>query len=147
MDDTRSFDHQGLEVLTAEECWELIRSQPVGRVAYMDAGQPMILPVNHGLMGHQVVIRTGRGALLNEAMMDRSIAFEVDSFDPGLRTGWSVVVRGVAKPVYSDVDLGSLGLDPWADGIARDDVLALRADEVSGRRIVRAPSGARADNG
>ena len=141
MTDTEPIDHQGLQVLTASECWELIRETPVGRVAFLADGQPTIYPVNHVLQGRRIVIRTSKGALLHEALMSRPVAFEVDGFDPEGRTGWSVLVRGVAEPLRTDVDLDGLGLVPWADAIARDDAVVLLVDDVSGRRIVRAGSG------
>ena len=34
-----SLDHQGMEVLSPEECWELIKGVPVGRIAFVDAGE------------------------------------------------------------------------------------------------------------
>ncbi|HEY6533441.1 MAG TPA: pyridoxamine 5'-phosphate oxidase family protein [Acidimicrobiales bacterium] len=137
MDDARTFDHQGLEVLTVEECWELVRRAPVGRVGFVEHGQPTILPVNHGLLGHRVVIRTARGALLHEALMNRPIAFEVDGFDAETRTGWSVLVQGLAEPLRTDVEPAEMGLDAWADAISRDDLVVLLPEEISGRRIVR----------
>ena len=136
MTDDRSFDHQGLEVLATDECWDLIRRTPVGRIAFVESGQPTILPVNHALLGHRVVIRTAGGALLNEALLNRPVAFEVDGFDAASRSGWSVLVRGLAEPAHADLDVDDLGLDAWADAIARDDVVVLMPEEVSGRRIL-----------
>lgn len=77
-------DRQGLEVLGPQECWKLIASSPVGRVAFAQEGGPMVLPVNHGLVGHRVVFRTLRGALLHEALMERPVA--VDGVGPGIET-------------------------------------------------------------
>mgnify|MGYP003461861496 FL=1 len=137
MDDLRSFDHQALEVPAVEACWDLVANEPVGRIGFMSDGQPAILPVNHGLLGHRVVIRTARGALLHEALMNRPVAFEVDGFDAEARTGWSVLVRGVVEPLHTDVDPREMGLDAWADAVSRDDLVVLLPDEISGRRIVR----------
>jgi nitroimidazol reductase NimA-like FMN-containing flavoprotein (pyridoxamine 5'-phosphate oxidase superfamily) len=140
MTDGRSIDHQGLEVLSTDECWDLVRETPVGRIAFVESGLPTILPVNHGLLGHRVVIRTAGGALLNEALLNKPVAFEVDGFDEAARTGWSVLVRGMAEPLRTDVDLDELGLDAWADAISRDDAVVLMVEEISGRRIVRETS-------
>jgi hypothetical protein len=137
MTDTGPLDHQGLEVLRPSECWDLIRRSPVGRVAFVHDGQPTIFPVNYALVGRRIIIRTAKGALLHEALMSRSVAFEVDGFDRAGRTGWSVLVRAVAEPLGTDTDLDELGLTPWADAIARDDAVALVVDDISGRRIVR----------
>lgn len=135
-----TIDHQGLEVLTADECWALIGEQPVGRVAFVEAGEPVILPVNHAVAGHRIVFRTARGMLLHEALMDRPVAFEVDGFDADARTGWSVLVQGragLAEDTHDLTDLDELGLDPWADAVDRDDWVTIVVDSVAGRRIAR----------
>lgn len=132
----RSVDHQGLEVLDTEECWRLAAGTPVGRVAFIEAGEPMVLPVNHAIVGHRVVFRTFRGSLLHEALMNEPVAFQVDGFDPAERTGWSVVVRGTADLAEDPDELDALDLHPWADGVVRNDWVQIRADEVTGRRIV-----------
>jgi len=129
-------DHQGLEVLDAEECWELLASIPVGRVAFVQAGEPMVLPVNHAVVGRRVVFRTRPGSLLHEALMREPVAFQVDDFDPVRRSGWSVLVRGVADLAEDPDALWSTELDAWADSVDRDDWVEIRADEVTGRRIV-----------
>jgi nitroimidazol reductase NimA-like FMN-containing flavoprotein (pyridoxamine 5'-phosphate oxidase superfamily) len=129
-------DHQGMEVLSPDECWSLLASMPVGRVAYVEAGEPIVLPVNHTVVGHRVAFRTARGALLHEALMDRSVAFEVDDFDPAQRSGWSVLVRGRAAVADDEDQLEQLGLDAWADSVDRDDWVVILPDEVTGRRIV-----------
>lgn len=121
-------DHQGLEVIPPEECWQLLRDAPVGRVAFIETGDPMILPVNHTVVGHRIVFRTLRGTLLHEALMAASVAFQVDGADPVQRTGWSVLVRGVADladdpdelagpaPVGRHRRPGRLGPDPARRG-------------------------------
>lgn len=134
--DRASVDHQGLEVIGIDECWQLVAGTPVGRVAFVDGGEPMVLPVNHAVVGHRVVFRTFRGSLLHEALMSEPVAFQVDDFDPEERTGWSVVVRGIAEVADDTDELDALGLEPWADSVARDDWVQIRAEEVTGRRIL-----------
>jgi nitroimidazol reductase NimA-like FMN-containing flavoprotein (pyridoxamine 5'-phosphate oxidase superfamily) len=128
-------DHQGLEIIGAEECWNLIAQSPVGRIAFIERGEPTVFPVNHAVVGRRVVFRTARGAALHQALNDRPIAFEVDDFDTGSLTGWSVLVRGVAT-LAADLEDEPVDLVPWADSIDRDDWVAVVAEEVSGRRIV-----------
>lgn len=131
-----SLDHQGLEVIAPEECWQLLADSPVGRVAFNEAGEPMVLPVNHAVVGHRIVFRTLRGSLLHEALMAEPVAFQVDSFDALERTGWSVLVRGVADLAEDPEELEKLELHPWADSVEREDWVQIRAEEISGRRIV-----------
>ena len=115
----------------------MIDDSPVGRVAFVEDGGPVVLPVNHALVGHRVVFRTARGALLHEALMDRPVAFEVDGFDPASRSGWSVLVKGQAHLADDPDALEELGLEAWADAVERNDWVAIQAEEVTGRRIVR----------
>ena len=44
-------DHSGLGVLPREECLRRLRAARVGRVALIDQGEPVILPVNHAMAG------------------------------------------------------------------------------------------------
>ena len=76
-----SLDHSGLGVLSREECLRRIRTARVGRVAFVENGEPVILPVNHGLDGDAVVFRTAPGSKLTAAENDEPVAFEVDAFD------------------------------------------------------------------
>ena len=131
-----NLDHQGLEVLSPDECWQLLRDAPVGRVAFNEAGEPMVLPVNHAVDGHRIVFSTLRGSLLHEALMAEPVAFQVDGFDPLERTGWSVLARGVADLAEDPARLADLELHPWADTVDRDDWVQIRVEEITGRRIV-----------
>src|SRR6478735_1772933 len=92
-------DHSGLGVLSTEECLDRLRSARVGRIAFVSDGEPVILPVNHGMDGDVVVFRTDAGSKLIAADDEVPVAFEVDGFDPDRRTGWSVLLRGVATSV------------------------------------------------
>lgn len=142
MTDTVPVDHRGLEVLASEECLRLLAGSPVGRLAFMEDGSPTILPVNHAMDGWTVVFRTAHGAKLDAASMARSVAFEVDGYDEERRTGWSVVVRGIAEYVWDPEEvarLAEIDIDPWADTRERDRWVRIHPDEITGRRIVRGP--------
>jgi len=130
-------DRHGLEVLGLQDCLDLLASRPYGRLAYLDAGGPSIVPVNHVVDGSTVVIRSLDGGKLGAAIFERPVAFELDDLDPATRTGWSVVVRGRAE-VVDDAEAGRLAadLDSWAvQPGARTTWVRIVADEVSGRRL------------
>lgn len=132
-------DRHGLEILDYEVCLELLASEPVGRVAFVEAGQPQVLPVNHLVRGSRIAFRTAAGSKLDAAVMGRQVAFEVDRYDEQDQSGWSVVVRGQASTVDDPELLAWLQdqhLHPWTDGEARPVWVVIRADDVSGRRIV-----------
>jgi uncharacterized protein len=133
-------DREGLRVLDMAECLARLRSTPVGRVAFVSDGDPVILPVNHGVHESAIVFRTRDGSKLAAAQRAASVAFEADGYDPASRFGWSVLARGVAETVYDDAEIAAyegLGVRPWADARERALWVRIRLDEVSGREIVR----------
>ena len=126
----------GLDVLSADECRELLQTKRVGRVAvYSD--RPAILPVVYALLDGDVVFRTAPGEKLIAAALQRTVAFEIDEYSETARTGWSVDVVGTAEEIVHPDDLEraeALGLEPWA-GEVRDRYVRIRVEELSGRRI------------
>ena len=70
--------------------------QDVGRLVVVDNGRPLIFPVNYALDGEAPVFRTASGTKL-WASTHAPVAFEVDSIDREARSGWSVVVHGIAN--------------------------------------------------
>ena len=129
--------------LTREECLELLASVSVGRVAVqLGDGAPVIRPVNHrfDVQSQSIVFRTGAGSKLVAVRVSTRAAFEVDELDPTTRTGWSVIVLGVADVVVSPAEIARLSatsLVTWAPG-ERGVWVQIRAETVSGRRIVAA---------
>jgi uncharacterized protein len=136
--DSAPVDRYGLEVIGYDECLELLGSQPIGRIAVVHDGVPTILPVTHTMIGASVMFRTRDGSKLEAAIMGRPAAFEVDSYDADLRSGWSVVVRGVVDMI-DDPDrlaqLDEVDLVPWSDAAVDGRWVALQPQEVTGRRI------------
>jgi uncharacterized protein len=138
MSDETATDRHGLEVIGLEECLTLLASRPYGRLAYLDAGSPSIVPVNHLVDGSSIVIRSLDGGKLGAAIFERPVAFELDDIDFTTRTGWSVLVRGRAEVVdEADTEGYAKWLDSWAvrEG-SRTTWVRIVADEVSGRRLV-----------
>jgi uncharacterized protein len=132
-------DPGSLDDLEAAECWRLLATQPVGRVAIIVGHYPLIFPVNYALDGECVVFRTGPGAKL--WAMDRSnVTFQADQIDVARRSGWSVMVNGSGCEVVAGnnpnlaarIEAG--GATPWAPG-ARSHIVRIIADHISGRRI------------
>lgn len=136
-------DRHGLEVLSLAQCLTLLRSRPLGRLAFLEAGAPTILPVNHLVDGSSVVLRSFSGGKLDAAIVGAPVAFELDDHDPARGTGWSVVVRGRAVLVEDDERVARYeqDLDSWAiEPEAASTWIRIVADEVSGRRLRRARS-------
>jgi nitroimidazol reductase NimA-like FMN-containing flavoprotein (pyridoxamine 5'-phosphate oxidase superfamily) len=126
--------------LTSEQCLELLADQCVGRLAVVVAGRPEIFPINYVLDGDAVVFRTNSGTKLAGATQSE-VAFEVDLTHAPSRSGWSVVVHGVAQEV-TDGDradlqerLRVLPLGVWADG-DRPHLMRIAPHEISGRKVL-----------
>jgi len=132
-------DTEGLEVLVAEQCLELLATASLGRVAVTIGAVPAIFPVHYRLLDGQVVFRAGDGTNMHVAVADTVVAFEVDEVDPDWGRGWSVLVVGVARHVRdAEARSGALHRAPdlWASGPGAH-VIAILPGLVSGRRFSR----------
>jgi hypothetical protein len=121
-----------LEELSRDECFELVSTRRVGRLAVMlRAGSPHVVPVNYLLHDETIVFRSGPGAKLT-ALRERPVSFQVDAFDELQRTGWSVLIQGIAHD--SETPPPGLAIDPWVPG-ERDHWVRITPGAVGGRRI------------
>jgi nitroimidazol reductase NimA-like FMN-containing flavoprotein (pyridoxamine 5'-phosphate oxidase superfamily) len=131
------------EELTRERCLELLEGEVLGRLAVVVGGRPDIMPVNYLLDGEGVVIRTAEGTKL-KAASGAPVAFEVDEVDRDLRSGWSVVVHGIAHEIRSlgrdeiTARMLTLPVDPWAGG-DKPFLLRIAPLSITGRLITPEP--------
>jgi nitroimidazol reductase NimA-like FMN-containing flavoprotein (pyridoxamine 5'-phosphate oxidase superfamily) len=105
-----------MEVLEPHECWQLVRSAEVGRLAIAIMNQPDIFPVNYVVDHGSVVFRTAEGTKLAASTLGSSVAFEVDGYEPDKGEAWSVVLKGAAVEIERLDDLlaaTDLPLFPW----------------------------------
>lgn len=126
----------GIEIIDRAECLRLLAGDSVGRLAIDEGGSPLILPVNYGVDGDRVVLRTAEGSKLDA--VHRMVCFEIDDVDRGDHSGWSVVVRGRLEEVApTDRErwdrLGVLP-EPWVHG-PKDHLLVIVPTTISGRRL------------
>lgn len=106
----------GMFALDDEECWELLTDAEVGRLAVAIGNHPDIFPINYVVDDGTIVFRTAAGTKLAGAVLNRLVAFEIDGYEPGARTAWSVVVKGHARPIermQEMFDAEDLPLFPW----------------------------------
>jgi nitroimidazol reductase NimA-like FMN-containing flavoprotein (pyridoxamine 5'-phosphate oxidase superfamily) len=134
----RSFDHAGLEVLTIEECEDRLAASPVGRLGFVDRGEPMVLPVTIAMWERSVVFSTDAGSKLDAAVMSRPVAIEVDEWDAATRQGWSVVVKGLALIVHEPREIAALDrlmVASWVRPGSPKTWVRVLPNEITGRRI------------
>jgi uncharacterized protein len=126
-----------LIVLPEEECLRLLAHGHYGRVAFVDDGRPIVLPVNYVFDRGFVVFRSTVGSKLEAAVSQQHVAFQIDAVDPMYHGGFSVLAYGPTEVVESATEvlrLSELALRPWWPA-ARDRWIRIRVDEVTGRRL------------
>jgi nitroimidazol reductase NimA-like FMN-containing flavoprotein (pyridoxamine 5'-phosphate oxidase superfamily) len=129
---------EGLELLTEEQCAELLAPGGIGRVGVTIAGLPVITPVTFVFYEGGVVFRTGEGSKLRTASTGAVIAFEVDDYSPESRTGWSVLAVGRSHEMTDEGEIAVMNGSapvPWAHG-DRVHYVRLEPEMLTGRRIV-----------
>jgi nitroimidazol reductase NimA-like FMN-containing flavoprotein (pyridoxamine 5'-phosphate oxidase superfamily) len=131
---------EGLELLTEQQCVDLLAQGGIGRVGVTIAGLPVITPVTFVFYDGAVVFRTGEGSKLRAASAGAVVAFEIDDFSSETKTGWSVLAVGRSSEVVDEHQIAEMNGNapvPWADG-ERMHYVQLRPEMLTGRRIVAA---------
>jgi nitroimidazol reductase NimA-like FMN-containing flavoprotein (pyridoxamine 5'-phosphate oxidase superfamily) len=125
--------------LDVDVCWRLMGREFVGRVGFVEDGEPWVLPVNHCVVDSTIVFRTGGETSLHSLAPDVQVAFEVDGSDGTAETGWSVLVKGHLSEVTDAAErarLGELMVHPWAPG-PKDHWMQIVPTQTTGRSISR----------
>ena len=128
---------RNLEPMTEDECTERIMDAPIGRIGFVHDGMPMVVPVNFRWHEDTIVFRTQEGQKLSDSD-SRPVCFEIDSWNQSTRTGWSVILQGIAEEVTSWAEkeqLEQIGLYPWTNEVFRRRWVRVRPTEITGRKI------------
>ncbi len=128
---------EDLELLTEQECVELLARGGIGRVGVTIQGLPVILPVTYVCIDGDVVFRAGTGTKLHVASHRAIVAFEVDRYDSDTQEGWSVLAVGRSSIVIDTAELEAINetdLTPWAGG-TRSSCVRVKPELITGRRI------------
>jgi uncharacterized protein len=116
-------------------CLALLTTQHVGRLI-IDAAEPMARVVNYTAFEQTIIFRSDPGPQI-DAIIDSPVVFEVDMIDERTRSGWSVVVRGIARDHSEHLaGFGEAGanVDPWAPG-SKSRWIGISLDNVAGRLV------------
>ena len=132
---------EGLELLTEDQCRQLLAGGEVGRVGITIGALPAIFPVNYRVVDSAIVFRTSPGTKMSAATEGAVVAFEVDDYQLADRSGWSVLAVGRAE-VVDDLDTTfkalEARLEPFVDG-PRTAIVRIEPLFLSGRRLVHHP--------
>ncbi|GAB3017623.1 pyridoxamine 5'-phosphate oxidase [Mycobacterium bourgelatii] len=130
-----SADDDGVTILSERECWDLLKSVPLGRLITSVNDRPDVFPVNFVVQRKSVLFRTAQGAKLVSAAMNKNVVFEAD--DHNASEAWSVIIRGRARSLRSDEeieDAESAHLQSWTDS-EKPHYVRILPDLVTGRRF------------
>ena len=124
-------------VIPEQECWELLGSQRVGRVALTVNALPAVLATSYRILNRDTLaFYTSLGPRLRSALRQSVVAFETDHIDPDEQAGWTVVAIGTAVEVSDPAaaeEAERAGLRTW-DAYERSQLIWLRPEIVTGRR-------------
>ncbi len=128
------YDDEVTTELTAEECWEALRDDEFGRLAYVLGDEVELVPINYAVDGESLLFRTAEGSKLLGIVMRPDVAFEIDSFDE--ERAVSVVVHGQARKLEEDEEhrAENLPLRPWVDTL-KYNVVEISPTRITGRRF------------
>ena len=93
-------DKEAITEMTSDECWQLLRTEEFGRLAFRLVDEVHITPLNYAVDGDVLLFRTAEGDKLLGVVMGSEVAFEIDRFDG--ESARSVVVRGSARLLGED---------------------------------------------
>ena len=118
--------------LTSDECWEMLRNEEFGRLAYRLVDEVHITPINYAVQGGSLLFRTAEGNKLLAVVMGSEVAFEIDRYDE--ESARSVVVRGTARLLPEDEAhrADNVPLRPWTTTL-KYNVVEIQPKVVSGR--------------
>lgn len=128
-------DDEVVTQLSPEECWQMLREEEFGRLAFRLVDEVHITPVNYAVDHDTLLFRTAGGNKLLSAAMGAEVAFEVDRYDDDHAR--SVVLRGTSRILDEDEEhrADNVPLRPWV-GTPKYHVVEVSPRVVTGRAFL-----------
>ena len=126
-----------IDELDPSECWRLLGSTDLGRLAVRNGEEIDIFPINFVVHDDTLYFRSAPGAKLIDLSREPHVSFETDGVVD--RKRWSVVVKGVARRLDSDSEIrtsGVLELDSYSPS-TKWNYVRIEVAQISGRRFTR----------
>ncbi len=127
-------DDDAVRVLTPEQCWDVLRAEEFGRLAFQLVDEIHITPINYAVDEDVLLFRTAEGSKLLGVVMGSPIAFEVDQYaDEWAR---SIVIRGRTRLLAEEEEYRAenVPLRPWVPTL-KYNVVEIVPEVVSGREF------------
>lgn len=118
--------------LTLDECWAMLRTHELGRLAFRLVDEIHLTPVNYAVDHGSLLIRTAEGNKLLSVALGSEVAFEIDEHDQ--QSARSVVVRGRPR-LLGEAEAHraeNVPLHPWTD-TPKYNVVEIVPQVVTGR--------------
>lgn len=97
-----------IEQLPEDECWALLASTELGRLAVVADDGVDVFPVNFVVKDRLIFFSTAPGSKLIDITEQSRVAFEADGI--ANRSRWSVVVKGSARRLALDSEIEESGV-------------------------------------
>lgn len=129
------FDETVTTRLSTEECWELLRADEFGRLAYRMSDEVHLVPINYAIDADTILFLTGEGNKLLGVTMHPEVVFEIDAYDD--ERAHSVIVRGLARRLEEDEEhrAENVPLRPWVS-TPKYNVVEITPTQISGFAFV-----------
>jgi nitroimidazol reductase NimA-like FMN-containing flavoprotein (pyridoxamine 5'-phosphate oxidase superfamily) len=129
-----------LRDLDDQECRALLESATFGRLAFTQGALPMILPSHFVVRGDEVVVPSLAAAAIASARKRHVVVFEVDTYEPATREGWSVSVIGPSRLIVDPYEVAELDRLDFSPSSAQHGwhYIAVRIGMLRGARLVLA---------
>ena len=126
-------------VLDAHECWRLLGTVPLGRLAIPAAeGQsPDVFPINYRVHENCIVFRTAAGAKYAAVTSNAAVTLEADSVNSETGMAWSVVAKGRASETSLHDSVANAAdrlLFAWEPG-SKEHIVRIDVDTITGRQF------------
>jgi redox-sensitive bicupin YhaK (pirin superfamily) len=127
-----------VEDLDAEQCWQLLATETMGRLATATDRGVRIWPVNFAVHERTVIFRSDPGSKVWDIAVHPNVSFEIDGVEGD--QNWSVVVTGRASVVDDALDGPRLEPDALltVNPGPKRMLLQITPNSVTGRRFASA---------
>ncbi|WP_120337591.1 pyridoxamine 5'-phosphate oxidase family protein [Cryobacterium soli] len=132
-------DLDPVQVLSNDECWELLISSSFGRLAAAVADDIEIFPLNFVAADQRLLFRTAEGTKLLALTVNNKVVLETDAI--GRTDAWSVVVKGIARVLDTQAEIDAANALPLRPLVPTFKYIWVEVTptEVSGRRFALEP--------